>query len=102
MRERDDKRSTRAPESCGWREAPAAKPLGVRFAIAGRAGRHPAGGRVREGTTLVGETVECAQEGECRGLAFRFDGEQGNADVKHKAVRLEAGRERAEDKDLED
>ena len=57
VRERDDKRGTRAPESCGRREAPAAKPLGVRPADAGRAGRHPAGGRMREGTTRVGETV---------------------------------------------
>ena len=58
VRERDDKRGTRAPESCGRREAPAAKPLGVRPADAGRAGRHPAGGRVRVGTARVGETAQ--------------------------------------------
>ena len=57
VRERDDKRGTRAPESCGRREAPAAKTLGVRPADAGRARRRPAGGRVLVGTTRVGETV---------------------------------------------
>ena len=42
-----DKRGTEASGSCGRREAPAAKPLGVRPAArnAGRAGRHLAGGR---------------------------------------------------------
>ena len=62
VRERDDKLSTRAPESCGWRAAPAAKPLGVLPAIAGLAGRHPARGRMREGTTQSGRPCKCAQK----------------------------------------
>ena len=53
MCDRTDKRGTRA---CGWREAPAPKPLGAWHAQAGRAGRHPAGGRVRAGTARVGAT----------------------------------------------
>ena len=45
VRERDDERSTRAPEWYGWRAAPAAKPLGVLPATAGRAGRDLRGAR---------------------------------------------------------
>ena len=58
---------------------------------------------MREGTTRVGETVQCAQKGCSPSGAARFDGwKQGNADAKHKAVRLEAEREGDEDKDRED
>ena len=41
-------------------------------------------------------------KGDWQGVASRVDGKQGNADAKHKVVRLEVGRERAEDKDWED
>ena len=106
VRERDDKRSTRAGarivwvarSACGEAAGSAARDSGAR---AGE-GIRPGGGRMREGTTQSGRPCKCAQKAvreEALGRAPRFDGKEGNADVKHNAVRLEAGRQRDEDKD---
>ena len=100
----DDKRSTRAPESCGWRAASAAKPLGgprqrgaredIRVRPAARTPRSR-GDRVSARKRLWAKSRALPRP--------RFQvskGKQGDADAKpwHKAVRLEAGRERDEDK----
>ena len=86
VRERDDKRSTRAPESCGCREAPAAKPLGVRPATAGRAGRRAPHSRGDRG-------VRAKPGGWSRRVDSRFDGNQEPG---------ESERLKDEDKDRED
>ena len=75
MRERDDKRGTRAAESCGRREAPAAKPqaLGVRPADAGaREGIRPeAGCGWAPHESARGDRVS-ARKGAVRERAFPF------------------------------
>ena len=45
-----------------WVAAAKLRRLGAWLAKAGRAGRHPAGGRVRAGTTRIEETAWLAQK----------------------------------------